>query len=165
MGLLNFFGTNKISIYNGEKNGLEKINEGILFEDNHYLLQWNTPINSLISNNEILTEKKADRTIYNWGEHSIIDGLRLPLYTMFWNFGNEAFFRRFKKIQFTTIGDSEEYFEIINSHLEKHLGKAKQEEFTNPEISKEWIINDVKLFLYLFEMHSMRLSFSIQKGN
>jgi hypothetical protein len=164
MGLFNFFGTNKISSYHGEKNGLEKIEEGILFEYNHQLLQWTTSINSFTSNGEISIEKKPDRTIYNWGEHNILNGLRLPLYTIFWNFGEDAFFRKFKKIEFTTIGDSEEYFEIINSHLEGNLGKANKEEFKNPEISKEWIINDVKLFLYLFEMHSMRLSFSIQKG-
>ena len=143
------------------------LNKGILFEDSGVLLEWGKPIRKLIKKNNGRTENKEDRTIYHWGSHKILNGLDLDLTNHFWNFGKEAWFRKFKKIEFWAYGDNEAIsnFERISKHITEQFGEPnfRKEPDKEPERNWRWELNGVDISLYFFEQHAYKLHMTIKK--
>jgi hypothetical protein len=141
------------------EDGIKALPAGILFEDSGKLVEWAVPIEQ-----EKLYVKKgyrADRTIYEWGEQTILKGLRLPLTTVLWKHKMEDGIG-VPSIEFLAEKEAaEKYFQMISEHLHKHLGtpKNKTEE---PGTFLEWKVGVVKLSLSLFEQyHTDKLVFQI----
>jgi hypothetical protein len=162
MGLLSFFKP-KQDPKPGTKfsDGIKALPFGILFEDSGKLIEWAVPIEQ-----EKLYIKKgyrADRTIYEWGEQTILKGLTLPLTTILWKHKMEDDLG-VPSIEFSAEKDeAEKYFQIISAHLHKQFGipKDKSEE---PSIFLEWKIGVVKLSLKKFEQyHEDKLVFQIDR--
>jgi hypothetical protein len=142
------------------------LNRGILFEDSNRYIQWMTPINDVVKNLNPEINKPGDRTTFIWGKHKILKGLELTLITEFWDFGDEMENRRFNKIEYLVVGDDIAIngFDMIFKHLCKNYSEPiKKEIIDGGESFCEWMIDDVKMTLYLFEMHCFRLSFKIEK--
>src|ERR1700744_1119113 len=140
-----------------DKNNLS-LNRGLLFEDNGEFLEWGKPLDELVKNSNGKKEYRADRVIYNWGVHTIFNGLELPFHTMVWNNDLNNSGKHFIELEFNVVGDaeSEKYLTIISEHLVKEFGPAiiKGE---IPDISYEWKRGDVLIFLYLYEQHVNKL--------
>lgn len=136
------------------------LNRGVLFEDTGNFLEWGKSTEDLA---KIFAAKKiyrADRIIYEWGEHKILKGLELNLVTTHWTNDLNNRGDQFSKIEFNVEGkeDSKQYFEsIILSHLKKHYGEGNIKGEL-PDVSYEWKQGYVKLHLYLF---NNKLNFSV----
>jgi hypothetical protein len=167
MGLFNFF-TRKadpVTVYKGNNNSFELLNEGILFEENATFLKWGTDIEEAIKKIQGRKERRSDRTIYRWGEQTILDGLKLDLTTILWDGQAEDDSKRLYSIGFWSIGDktAENYIEDISTHLEAKLGSPLRKDSNGQDISLEWRVKDVRLSLNYFERHSYKLHFEIRK--
>ena len=142
-----------------------KLGEGIYFEDTKSFLYWNTDLKKLISDNSAKIISKADRTIINWGTHTILYGLNLDLSnTYLLNYKNSNSI--FNSIEYKCVGDriANEMFDKISDHLINLIGEPKlKEDFLKIENGKNyiWEIEYVEIRLYLFEQHAYKLSFSI----
>ena len=141
--------------------GIKALPAGILFEDSGQLVAWAVPIEQ----EKLYTKKgyRADRTIYEWGERTILKGLRLPLTTVLWKHKMEDGIG-VPSIEFSAEKeDAEKYFQLISAHLHHHFGipKNKSEE---PGTFFEWKVGVVKLSLSLFEQyHTDKLVFQIDR--
>lgn len=164
MGLLSFFKSKPKSDSKTDvkySDGIKALPAGILFEDSGTLIEWSIPIEQ-----EKLYIKKgyrADRTIYEWGERTIIKGLTLPLTTILWKHKMEDDIG-VPSIEFSAEKeDAEKFFKSISEHLHKHLGTPKDKsEEANTLI--EWKVGVVKLSLNLFEQyHTNKLVFKIDR--
>ena len=140
--------------------------EHLELEGTDIKLTWGTPIEQLHSEFGTGKQEKGDRTIYEWGERTILNGLTLHLTSMFWNFEEKPNERQLKNIDFWAIGDSSatKWFEQIAEHLQSNYGEPteKNEEYPPDKIWK-WNINGVTLTLNFFEQHAYKLCFSIGK--
>jgi hypothetical protein len=109
----------------------------------------------------------GDRTTYNWGTHTILNGLELGLSSMFWNFGRESFFRKFNKIEYWAVGDDAAIrsFDKISKHLVQQFGEpdSKREPDAIPERSWEWKLGEVDISLCLFEQHAFKTYFEVSR--
>jgi hypothetical protein len=74
------------------------LKNGITFEESGNFLKWGVFINPLIQKYNGSKENLGDRTAYNWGKQTILNGLELELTTCFWNFGFQRWFRRFTEM-------------------------------------------------------------------
>lgn len=163
MGLFSFFKAKPESnqIRNVKyDDGIKALQAGILFEDSGELVAWAVPIEQ-----DKLYKKKgyrADRTIYEWGDRTILRGLALPLLTVLWKHKDDG--SEVPAIEFTALKeDAGKYFKLISAHLEKTLGKPNtfNEE---PGFLLEWKVGIVKLSLNLFEQyHTDKLLFQIER--
>ena len=166
MGLLDIFRKKEENITDLKGDLSKLINKGILFEDSDLFLKWNIPIGEI--KKQVVVQEKlfADRAAYNWGEQSILNGLRLSLSTTFWYHKEESADKKLKTISFHTEGNeiADDSFKLIIAHLEKEFKPATAKEITETSTYLEWVIGDVKMSLYLFEKYSVnRLQFEICK--
>jgi hypothetical protein len=126
MGLLDFFKRKKEfkADFSRERDLNKILNQGILFEDNNKFLKWGTPIKELSKHVEVKEKKFADRTVYNWGEHKILGGLKLELNTTYWNHRADSIDKLFTSIEFSVTGDDEagKYLSLIGLNIEKKVG-------------------------------------------
>ncbi len=140
------------------------LEKGILLEDINILLEWNKPLKQLAIENNAAIIEQADRTSVEWGKHTILNGLELNLSNTYLLSKPEKF--NFIECDFNGDKESFNYFYIIEKHLEKHFGKPLESE-DDLEIkrhkSRVWQISNVRIRLYLFEMHAFRLNFRIEK--
>jgi hypothetical protein len=129
--------------------GTEEIIDGILFED-WVFLKWGSDIEA----DKLYTKKeyRADRTIYHWGERSILNGLTLYFKTICWNHNQDGDIKSFESIDFLLEDNgSESIFEDIKTHLAKLFGEPRQkEDIKQGDIAFEWKIKAVKISLNLF---------------
>ena len=141
------------------------LGEGILFEDIGKVVKWGKTIKDLSAIVNVKEKRFADRTVYNWGEHIILNGLNLELTTTFWNHREESANKRFNRIDFWTVGDeeAEKYLELIRLHLENQFGLPGRKEISETDAIFEWLINGMKLHLYFFEQHVNKLHFEISR--
>ena len=143
------------------------INNGITFEETTNFLKWGKFINPLIRKFKGSKVKLGGRTIYNWGKHTILNGLELELTNSFNNYGKERWFRRFNQIEYWAIGDeiAKHEFDRISNHLIKLFGQPiiKDDNTDNREKYLKWKIVKIDISLYLFEQHSYKLHFIIKK--
>ncbi|MBS1524299.1 MAG: hypothetical protein JST19_01540 [Bacteroidetes bacterium] len=130
--------------------GVKAIAEGILFEGEDIFLKWGADIEAV----KLYAKKgyRADRTIYEWGEKTILKGLTLPLRTVCWNHKQHGETKSFESIDFLAEGDAaDEYFKATRKHLEGIFGEPKQHDDLQPgEVSLEWKIKAVKISLNFF---------------
>jgi hypothetical protein len=149
--------------FKNEKDLGKVINRGIYFEDTDQFLKWGTPIKELAKQLPVKEKLFADRVVYNWGEHTILSGLKLEFTTIFWNHKDESRYKKFNAIEFWAIGNdiAEESLKLISDHIEKHFGEPARKEVSEKAIELEWFVNDVKLYLYFFEQYANKLHFEI----
>jgi hypothetical protein len=168
MTLLNFFRKKTepfITTYTGDKNGIELIGDGILFEDNNTFINWGADIEDIVKNLQVKKERRSDRSIYRFGKQTILNGLDLDLSVVLWDAKNEGL-KLLGSVEFLSIGDNgaEKRIEVISSHLDKAIGSPLKNEMIDTDVLKEWRIGDVKISLSFFERHSNKLHFQIIKG-
>ena len=144
--------------FDKDKNSIELLNGGILFEENGDFLQWDIPIEQ----SKLYNKKgyRADRTIYDWGDKTILKGLQLPLSTILWKHKDDG--SNVPSIEFSAVQeDAEKYFNVILSHLENIFGSPKTIE-EEPGKLLEWKVGIVKITLNWFEQyHTDKLLFQI----
>ena len=166
MGLFDFFkGRKKIKFDINNSSLNELLGHGLLFEDNNKFLEWGVPVKELSKDVEVKEKLFADRSVYNWGEHTILKGLTLPLTTTYWNHREDSVYKIFNSAIFSTTGGDEikERFELIKKHLVHLFGDAKKQEVTATEAIFEWIVNDTRLNLHFFEQYTNKLNLEISK--
>jgi hypothetical protein len=168
MTLLNFFRKRTepfITTYNGDKRGKELLSEGILFEGSNTFIKWGADIEDVVKKIQVKKERRTDRTIYHFGEQTIVNGLDLDLSVIFWDAKNEDF-KLFGSVEFLSIGNTgaKERLEYIAFHLEKEIGTPVKNEIIDSDVLKEWRIEDVRISLNFFERYSNKLHFQIIKG-
>jgi len=148
----------------GETSLTQILNIGILFEDNKKLLKWGVPINELAKQVEVKEKKFADRTVYNWGEHIILGGLKLELFTVYWNHRADSIDKKFNSIEFLAVGDDNagSHLRLIGMHLESKFGPGKHVE-GEPNGYFEWHINEIRISLYFMQQVANKLHFKIEK--
>ena len=166
MGLFDFFkGKKKVKFDINNRSLTELLGHGILFEDNNKFLGWSMPVKELSKEVEVKEKLFADRSVYHWGEHTILKGLTLPLTTTYWNHREDSVYKIFKSLNFSVTGNDEakEKLDLILAHLEKEFGEARSKEITDTEVIFEWIVSDTRLNLHFFEQYINKLNFEINK--
>jgi len=166
MGLFDFLKRKKKVKFDINNSSVsELLGHGILFEDNNKFLQWGIPIKDLLNDIEVKEKLFADRSVYNWGEHIILNGLSLPLTTTYWNHRADSIYKILNSVSFAITGNEEakESLELIKSHLEKKFGEAQNKEITDTEIILEWIVNNTRLCVHFFEQYTNKLTFEVNK--
>jgi hypothetical protein len=165
MGLLNFFKKKeKVEADLSREKDLHKIlTHGILFEDNNKLLKWGTPVRDLAKQVEVKEKIFADRAVYNWGEHSILDGLKLELCTIYWNHREDSIDKLFNAVEFIAVGDDNagQYLRLIGMHLENKFGPGRNIE-GEPKSYFQWNVNEVRITLRFMEQVANKLHFEIR---
>jgi hypothetical protein len=164
MGLFDFFKRReKLRGDFGQEKCLGKIlSQGILFEDNNKFLKWGTPVKELFAMVDVSEKKFADRTVYNWGEHTILGGLKLELITVYWSHSASSIDKLFNSIEFLATGDDNagKYLRLIGLHLEGKFGPGRNIE-GEPKTYFEWIVNDARITLRFMERVANKLHFEI----
>ena len=167
MGLLNFFKKKEKfeANFSSEKDLNKILSQGILFEDNTKLLKWGVPITDLAKQVEVKEKKFSDRTVYNWGEHKILDGLKLELKTTYWNHRADSIDKLFTSIEFSVTGDDEagKYLSLIGLHLEKKFGLGRHIE-GEPDGCFEWVLDNVHISLNFLQRVANKLQLKIKVG-
>ena len=165
MGFFDFFKREKKLEFDiNNSSPIELLNKGILFEENKIFLKWGTPIKDLSKSVELKEKLFADRTVYHWGEHKILNGLSLGLTTTYWNHREDSVYKRFNSISFSVAGDeAHKYLDLISKHLESNFGEPKSKEVSDTEIICEWIVNERRLYLHFFEQYINKLNFEISR--
>jgi hypothetical protein len=165
MGLFDLFrNKNKVRFDINNSSLNELLDNGILFEDNSKFLKWGSSVKNLSKDVEVKEKLFADRTVYHWGKHTILNGLSLELTTTYWNHKENSVYKRFNSINFSASGDdANKYLDLIKAHLEEKFGKARKEEISDTQVTLDWLINDTRLHLYFFEQHVCKLNFEISK--
>lgn len=134
--------------------------DGILFSDNVFI-QWGSDIES----DKLYTRKefRADRTIYHWGERSILNGLSLYFETVCWNHKQHGNIRSFESIVFLEEGGkADQDFESIKNHVKSLFGEPSQQEDIEPgDTLLEWKIKAIKISLSLFNRDQPRVNLEI----
>jgi hypothetical protein len=164
MGLFDFFKRKEEINFSAEKELGKVLNSGVYFEDTDDFLKWGVAIKDLAKYVTVKEKIFADRSVYSWGEHSILNGLTLDFTTVCWNHKQEGAARRFNSIEFQAVGDDieEKYVDTITAHIEKIFGKANEKVVGAESVTLEWIINDARIYLYFFEQYGVKkLQFEI----
>ncbi len=128
---------------------IKTIADGVLFEDG-FFVKWGSDIEN--DKKYVKKEFRADRTIYHWGERSILNGLNLYFKTICWNHKQNGDIKAFESIDFVSEdSDAAAIFEKTKSHLTAIFGEAKQEEDVKQgDIALEWKVKAIKIALNLF---------------
>jgi hypothetical protein len=141
--------------------GIKAIADGILFEEENVFLKWGADIEA----SKFYTKKeyRADRVIYQWGERTILNGLKLSLKTVCWNHKQHGDIRSFESIEFLNEGEeAEAYFQSIKKHLELVFGEPKAQKDLQPgEVALEWKIKAVKVALNFYNKERPKVQFEI----
>lgn len=166
MGLFDFFKRRSAAGLNleGETSLIKILDKGILFEDNEKLLKWGVPVSDLAKLVEVKEKKFADRTVYNWGEHNILDGLKLELSTVYWNHRADNIDKRFNSVEFLAVGDDNagHYLKLIGLHLENKFGPGKPIE-GEPSGFFEWHTDEVRITLCFMQRVANKLYLRVEK--
>ena len=166
MGLFDFFRRKSEVNFNleGEIEAISILNAGILFEDSKKLLKWGVPVSDLAKQVEVNEKKFADRTVYNWGQHAIIGGLKLELSTVYWNHRADCIDKKFNSIEFSAIGDDNagNYLRLVGMHLENKFGPG-QPIADEPNGYFEWHVHGVRITLCFMERVANKLHLKIEK--
>jgi hypothetical protein len=140
--------------------GIKAIIDGILFEGETFL-KWGSDIET--DKQYIKKEYRADRTIYHWGERSVLNGLTLYFKTICWNHKQNGDTKLFESIDFLSEdGEAEAIFEKTKEHLTKFFGESKlEEDVKQGDIALEWRIKAIKVSLNLFHKERKKVHFEI----
>jgi hypothetical protein len=162
MGLLSIFKKRK----NEEaaavpSDSIKALSDGILFEGENVFLKWGSDIQA--DKRYIKQEYRADRTIYQWGERAILNGLKLPFRSVCWNQRQHGDIKSFESIEFSAEGgETEVLFGTIRKHLESIFGEPKAHEDLQPgDMAFEWKIKAVKVDLKFFNKEKPTVHFEV----
>jgi len=135
------------------------LNQGIFFEDTNQFLEWGRSTEQIAKYLNAKKVYRADRIIYEWGAHKILNGLELDLYSLRWTNDLNDRPDQFGRIEFSAEGQeiSKQYFDSILKHIEKQYGE-REPEGELPDMSYEWKLGYVKLNLRLF---NNKLNFAV----
>jgi hypothetical protein len=128
---------------------VKAIVEGVLFED-EFFIKWGSDIEA--DKKYIKKEYRSDRTIYHWGERSILNGLTLYFKTTCWNHKQHGETKSLESINFLSEdSEAKGIFEKTKEHLIGIFGEPKSaEDVKHGDIALEWKIKAVKISLNLF---------------
>lgn len=166
MGFFDIFKRKKNEDIDFNGDIVKLINKGVLFEDEQVLLKWNEPVAELKEKIPVSVKLFADRAVYNWGERSVLRGLKLPVSTIFWYNNPDSDGMLFRSIEFNIEGNGtvEDHFRSIQEHLDNQLKVPVNKEDTEISNYLEWIAGDVKVSLYSYEKYSVKkLKFEVVK--
>ena len=140
---------------------IKALADGILFETDGVFLKWGSDIEA--DKCYIKKEYRADRTIYHWGDKTILQGLKLPLKTVCWNHKQHGDSKSFESIEFFIEGaDAEAHFQEINRHLESILGEPKAHDDLQPgDVFVEWKVKAVKVALKFYNKEQPKVHFEM----
>jgi hypothetical protein len=140
---------------------IKALAEGVLFETEEIFLKWGSDIGK--DKCYIKKEYRADRTIYHWGDRTILQGIKLPLKTVCWNHKQHGDSKSFESIEFLAEGaDAEAHFQGINRHLESILGEPKAHDDLQPgDVFVEWKVKAVKVALKFYNKEQPKVHFEI----
>jgi hypothetical protein len=140
---------------------LKALADGILFEDEGVFLKWGADPEA--DKQYVRKEFRADRVIYQWGERTVLGGLKLPFKTICWYHKQHGDTRLFESIDFLLEGaGAEENFKSIKKHLEGILDAPKLEgDAQSGDVALEWKIKAVKISLSLFNKEEMKVHLEI----
>lgn len=141
--------------------GIKAIADGILFEEEGIFLKWGADIEA--DKFFIKKEYRADRTIYQWGERMVLNGLKLPFKTVCWNHKQHGDIKSFESMEFLLEGgDAEGQFQSVKKHIEAIFGEPKAHEDLQPgEVSLEWKIRAVKIALNFYNKERPKVQLEI----
>lgn len=141
--------------------GVKALADGILFEGEKVFLKWGEDIE--VGKLYAKKEYRADRTIYQWGERTILNGLRLPFKTVCWNHKQHGDTKSLESLEFLCEEeDAGDQFQAIRSHIETILGESRQYEDMEPgEVALEWRIKAIKVGLNLYNKERPKVKFEI----
>jgi hypothetical protein len=162
MGLLSFFKKkNEPETTQVPGDSIKALTDGILFEGENIFLKWGADIEA--DKQYAKKEFRADRVIYQWGEKTILKGLKLPFKTVCWNQKQHGNIISFEAIEFFEEGDgTTSTFEAIEKHLGVILGEPKQNTDMQPgEAYLEWKIKAVKVALTLINKDQPKMHLEI----
>ncbi len=128
---------------------VKAIADGILFEE-AFFLKWGADIE--FDKKYIKKEYRADRSIYHWGERSILNGLTLYFKTICWNHKQHGDTKSFESVDFVSEeANADDIFEKTQEHLIKLFGEPKlEEDVKQGDIALEWKVKAIKISLNLF---------------
>ena len=143
-------------------NSIKALADGVLFEEAGVFLKWGSDIEA----GKFYTKKeyRADRTIYQWGEKTVLNGLKLLFKTICWNHKQHGDIKSFESIEFSVEGiEATGSFQKIKKHLADTLGEpVTQEEDLQPgDIVLEWKVKAVKVALKFFNKDQPKVHFEI----
>ena len=141
--------------------GIRALADGILFEEENVFLKWGADIEA--NKCYIKKEYRADRVIYQWGEKTILNGLKLGLKTVCWNHKQHSNIRSFESLEFLNEGEeAERYFLSVKKHIEAIFGEPKAHEGLQPgEVSLEWKIKAVRIALNFYNKERPKVQLEI----
>ncbi|HVW95651.1 MAG TPA: hypothetical protein VHA56_06760 [Mucilaginibacter sp.] len=168
MGLLGFFKRNKEAPFDAvnEKDIRVVLQHGILLEDSQVFLRWGESIDLIGSKTDILKKLFADRVVYYYGEHLVLNGLKLNLSGTHWYNEVDGDQKTFRFIEFSCEGDQNvlNEFTFIKDHLAEQFGNSLVREGDEQVNYLEWNISGVKISLNLFEKYGVnKLRFEMRK--
>jgi hypothetical protein len=141
--------------------GIKALAEGILFEEEGTFLKWGADIEA----DKLYAKKeyRADRTIYQWGEKAVLNGLKLPFKTVCWNHKQHGDTKSMESMEFLSEEkDAESKFQAIRDHMETVLGESRQYEDMEPgEVALEWRVKAIKVALNLYNKERPKVKFEI----
>ena len=145
------------------------LDKGIFLEDKNVVLEWGQQVEQLVTDNHAKILRNPDRTIIEWGTHTILDGLILELTNVYLLSTGSHLYKKFKSIEHSSIGDklAFENFDRISKHLLIKIGEpTKQDDTIETEQEKCWVwqTSEVKITLFLFEQHAFKLHFTIEQN-
>jgi hypothetical protein len=140
---------------------IKALADGVLFENEEVFLKWGSDIEA--DKRYAKKEYRADRTIYQWGERVILNGLKLSLKTICWNHKQHGDTKSFESIEcLAEGGDAEVKFLTIKKHLESFLDEPKAHDDLQPgELHLEWKVKAIKVSLKLFNKEQLKMHFEI----
>ncbi|HTE00931.1 MAG TPA: hypothetical protein VK668_16680 [Mucilaginibacter sp.] len=154
-----------IVTYREDKNGVELIDEGILFGGTNLFLKWGVDLDALVKQLPLKKERRTDRTIYRFGEQDILNGLTLDLACILWDAKSEGYPKLLDSIEFLSMYDkgAVDRLKIIASHLEAELGQPVEKELNGTDVSLKWKVKGTIASLIYLEKQSNKLHFEISK--
>lgn len=135
-------------------------NNKIYLEKSGYHLIWGSSLAELIKLNPIKVVQN-DRTILIWQHEQVLNGIEGDIEIIFWN--DES--KPFSKIEITYLKEPQYKFELLSNHLKKYFGDpiqiiddGKYDRFW------KWQIDQITIFISLFEMHQLKCILNISKS-
>jgi hypothetical protein len=140
---------------------IKALADGVLFENENIFLKWGSDIEK--DKHYTKKEYRADRTIYQWGEKTVLQGLKLSLKTICWNHKQHGDIKSFESVEFLEEGgEAEANFQAIKKHLGHILGEPNTDEDVQPgDISLEWKVKAVKIAVKLFNKEQPKVHFEV----
>jgi hypothetical protein len=142
-----------IIIYREDKNGVELIDEGILFGGTNLFLKWGVDLEVLVKELQLKKERRTDRTIYRFGEQSILNGLKLDLASILWDAKSEGYPKLLDSIEFLSMYDkgAVDQLKNISTHLETQFGQPIEKELNGTDVSLKWKVKGTIISLIYLE--------------